>query len=271
MIIIFNTACGLCNQIYDINCGINFCIIHNIKFTFQYCSFRNKNLVSWFDKDFYELFDISTILKKYKNLYIDSNTLNITKNNTYNFECKLAHLIFSNNFTNEIKNIKQDFVILKQFWSLYKFINIVDDLNSQIQPSKRIFYLYNTIKNNLLTQNEKYNFIHYRYESDFTNHFKVTIEPLKNIILRIKPKFKNPDLKIYIATSNIKSIINLNDFELCNIIFTKNEDNLSQYNFEELAFVDYMFGLNSNEVFGHSKSSFSHMLNGLKRTNNYYA
>jgi len=134
MIIIFNTAGGLCNQFYDINCGINFCIINNIKFTFQYCSFRDKNLISWFDKDFNELFNISRILEKYKKLYIDHNTLNITKNNTYNFECKLSHLIFSDNFTNEIISIKHDFVILKQFWSLYNFINIVYNLFSQIYP-----------------------------------------------------------------------------------------------------------------------------------------
>ena len=31
MIIIFDTFGGLCNQFYDINCGINFCIINNIK------------------------------------------------------------------------------------------------------------------------------------------------------------------------------------------------------------------------------------------------
>ena len=48
-------------------------------------------------------------------------------------------------------------------------------------------------------------------------------------------------------------------------------DELKDYNFEELAFVDYMFGLHSNEVFGHKKSSFSNMLNHLKKTSNYYS
>jgi hypothetical protein len=82
--------------------------------------------------------------------------------------------------------------------------------------------------------------------------------------------FKNPNLKIYIATSNIRELINLNDSELRNIIISKNENKLLDYNFEEKAFIDYMFGLNSTEVFGHSKSSFSHMLNSFKNTSNYY-
>jgi hypothetical protein len=43
------------------------------------------------------------------------------------------------------------------------------------------------------------------------------------------------------------------------------------YNYEEKAFIDYMIGLNSSEIYGHSKSSFSYMLNGIKGTNNYYA
>ena len=35
-IIIFDTFCGLCNQFYDIQKGINFCLKNNIKFTFRY-------------------------------------------------------------------------------------------------------------------------------------------------------------------------------------------------------------------------------------------
>ena len=69
----------------------------------------------------------------------------------------------------------------------------------------------------------------------------------------------------------MQSSINIKHFNLQNSqIVSKNEDELTDYNFEELAFVDYMFGLNSNELFGHSKSSFSTMLNHIKKTNNYY-
>ena len=63
----------------------------------------------------------------------------------------------------------------------------------------------------------------------------------------------------------------MNDKDINKIIFTKNENELAGYNFEELAFVDFMFGLYSNEIYGHKNSSFSVMLNSLKGTDNYYA
>ena len=34
--------------------------------------------------------------------------------------------------------------------------------------------------------NEPYNFIHYRYEVDFTNYFKVNVENLDILISKIK-------------------------------------------------------------------------------------
>ena len=46
---------------------------------------------------------------------------------------------------------------------------------------------------------------------------------------------------------------------------------LMDLNFEQRAFIDYMFGINSVECHGHSKSSFSVMINNIKNTNNYYA
>ena len=271
MIIIFDTFGGLCNQFYDIICGINFCIIHNISFTFRYCSFRNPNLNSWHDTPFDKLFDTS-FLNKYNTLYINFDNLNIplTHKNTYNLDGKLSvHLNI--NELNDIIKIQKKYIILKQFWPIHKFSNIVDNnIVSHILPSKRLIELYNKIKNDLLPNNEKYNFIHYRYEIDFTSHFNLSVDFLANVILNTTKKFKVPELKIYIATSNIKNIIDLNNIELNNFIITKDEDKLTDYNFEELAFIDFMFGLNSNEVYGHNKSSFSCMLNNIKCTNNYY-
>jgi hypothetical protein len=124
---------------------------------------------------------------------------------------------------------------------------------------------YIKIQNKLIT--EPYNFIHYRYETDFTTHFKVTIKSLDHLLSSIN--FKNNNLKIYIATSNIKNLINLNDCKYKNLIY-KNDDELMELNFEERAFIDYMFGLNSVECYGHKKSSFSCMINNIKKTNNYY-
>ena len=46
---------------------------------------------------------------------------------------------------------------------------------------------------------------------------------------------------------------------------------LFDLNFEQKAFIDYMFGVNSVECYGHHKSSFSVMINNVKETKNYYA
>jgi hypothetical protein len=275
MIIIFDTFSGLCNQFFDIYLGINFCINNNIKFTFRFCSFREKNLVVWNNEKFEKLFDLS-FLKKY-DLYIDFKTIenNINENNTFNFYGDRCINIFKND--DDILKIDKEFIILKQFWSIIVLSVVVNKIQEVEQiyplllPSNRLIKVYNTIKSKILNTDEQYNFIHYRYEQDFIACFKCSVEALKPIILNIKQKFKNPNLRIYIATSNITKLIDLNDTELNNMILTKNEDELTEYNFEELAFIDYMFGLNSNEVFGHSKSSFSHMLNNLKGQNNFYA
>ena len=264
MIIIFDTFGGLCNQFYDINCGINFCIINNIKFSFRYCSFRNENLISWYEKKIEMLFNTDILKKK-----TDFDDLNITSENTFNYDNKNAISIFSENYFNEIINCNKDYIILKQFWSIYKFSKIIVDLNSQILPSKRIIDIYNNIKNKILCADEKYNYIHYRYEIDFTSHFGVKIENINDLILRLQKSFKNPNLKIYIATFNIDDLIDENN-KINNIIIKKDPSDIANLNYEEMAFIDYLFGLNSNEIYGHSKSSFSHMLNNLKGTNNFY-
>jgi hypothetical protein len=269
MIIIFDTYGGLCNQMYDIQCGINFCIINNIKFSFRNCSFRNTDLVSWHSQIFDKLFDIS-FLTNYNTLHINYDTLRLNRENTYNYESECAILLFTKDYLNEIQNIKKDFIVLKQFCAVYNFQKIVDNVIPILSSSKRLHELYKKIKNKIINSDEQYNFIHYRYEKDFTRHFNIEVKTLKPLILDLKHKFKNPNLKIYIATTNICKLINLNDDELRDIIISKNENKLLHYNFEEKAFIDYMFGLNSKEVFGHSKSSFSHMLNSFKNTSNYY-
>jgi hypothetical protein len=273
MILIFDTFGGLCNQFYDINCGINFCLINNIKFSFRYCSFRNDNLVSWRNEPFDKLFD-TEFLNKYKPLYIPIRDIILNKENTYNY----ANTVNSNKIINDEDDIltklirfNKEYVILRQFYGTYKFKKIIDNVNNFIIPSNKLLDKYVEIKNNILQMDKQYNFIHYRYESDFTWHFKlVNTESLGDLIERLKLRFKNPSLKIYIATTNIENLIDLNNIDVKNTILTKNEDELTQYNFEEKAFIDYMFGKNSEEVFGHKLSSFSFILNQLKKTNNYY-
>lgn len=272
MILIFDTFGGLCNQLYDINSAINFCIINNIKFSFRYCSFRNKNLTSWYNEKFENLFDVS-LLEKYKELYINFYKLTLTPENTYNYESTRAIEIFDStlNILDQLIDIKFEYIILNQFWSIYISKPIITNVYKQVNPCEKLLNNYNEIKKKLLKEGENYNFIHYRYEHDFTNHFKLNnIESLTNLINILKPKFKNPHLKIYIATTNIKNCINLNEPFFENTIIYKNEDELNDFNFEENAFIDYMFGKNATEVYGHKQSSFSTILNFFKQTNNYY-
>ena len=66
MILLFDTSCGLCNQLLDIQCAIHFCVKHNIEFSFRYCSFRNKDdLRLFFNKPFHKLFDDKLLVLLY--------------------------------------------------------------------------------------------------------------------------------------------------------------------------------------------------------------
>lgn len=269
MIIIFDTNGGLCNQFYDICNGINFCLKNNVQFTFRYCAFRDDSLCEWFKTSFEELFD-TEFLKNYK-LYINYNDIKdkITNDNCYNFNNNLkAYNVFKDdNILDQLIELNKEYVVLYQFWSLYKFKNFVDNsIHTHILPSYDIMKKYLEIKNNIIGD-EPYNFIHYRYEKDFTNYFKINVESLDTLIDKIE--FKNNKLKIFIATSDIKNLIELNNCKYKNLIY-KNDDMLLDLNFEQRAFIDYMFGLNSVECFGHSKSSFSIMINNIKKTKNYY-
>lgn len=269
MIILFDTNGGLCNQFYDICNGIHFCLQHNLQFTFRYCAFRDDTLMNWFQAPFEKLFDTS-FLNQYP-LYIRYHDLKdkVTKENCYNFNSRLlAHLVLNEeNIVDQLIQLDKEYVVLCQFWSLYKFKNITDySIYSHLFPSNDIMKKYRNIKNNII--GEPYNYIHYRYEKDFTTYFNVTVESLDCLLEKIP--FKNNQLKIFIATSNLQNVIDLHQSKYKHLLY-KNEEMLSDLNFEQRAFIDYMFGLNSVECFGHRKSSFSVMINHIKQTNNYYA
>lgn len=273
MIIIFDLFGGLCNQFMDINSGVAFCVEQNIKFTFRYCTFRNDDLVSWYNVPFDTLFD-KCFLNKHADLYVELDTLDLTPDNTFNWVGERAIVLLQNkNILEYLQNIKTKHIILRQVWPVLPGYSA--NLFSQLLPSERLMTIYNNLKLKLIHSGEVYNFIHYRHESDFTNHFKVKITGLKQLILDTIPKFKNPKLRIYIATTNIKTLIDFDDTifdkKISEIIVSKNDDDVKDLNFEEKAFIDFMFGQHSNEVFGHTKSSFSTILNTLKNSNNYYA
>jgi len=270
MIIIFITYGGLCNQFYDIQCGINFCIENNIKFTFAYCSFRNADLISWHNEKFEKLFDIR-FLYKYKNLYVNFDRIRLNSNNTYNIEQKRAIEIFKpeQDIMSQLISFGTEYIIIKQFWPIYNFKSQKEDVYRYLRPSRRLIKLYRKIKKDIIKKN-KYNFIHYRYEHDFINHFQLSIEPLEELIKKIRPKFKNPELKIYIAAHNVHNLIRTDNNYFSNIIY-KTGNELDDYNYEEKAFIDFMIGVNAVEIYGHHRSSFSRMLNSIKETNNYYS
>lgn len=278
MILIFDTVMGLCNQILDIQCAINFCNVNNYYFTFRNCSFRNKNDVTLFFKQpFEKLFD-DKLFKIYDN-YININQIHdkINYKNTYNFENKRCIEMFSNEdeLIQFLKNMKQEFIILPQFFSICNFELHPKKYYIKIKPNKNLLSIFFNLKKNLLP--ERYNYIHFRYENDFTSYFKLNYTiSIDSLLQRLK--FKNNNLKIYIACSNIKSLsktlLLTNDiYSYKNIIFK--DDQFEKYkmdylNFEERAFVDFLIGIYAQEVYGHSKSSFSSLLNLFKNTNNYY-
>ena len=269
VVLIFDTCAGLCNQFYDIVSGINFCLIHNIRFTFRYCSFRNSDLTSWTEEPFEKLFDLK-LFEKYE-LYVDYYTIKDKLNDTNSYNLNNTRIAISmlkyDNILEQIYELNKEYVVLKQFWAVYKFRSIVDNtIVPRIRPCNDIIEKYNEIKNALIDQ--PYNFIHYRYEKDFTNFFQLDIESLDSLIERIS--FNDNSLKIYIATSNIKNLIDIDNCKYKKLLY-KDDDILVDLNFEQRAFIDYMFGLDSVQCYGHQKSAFSGLINNMKKTSNFYA
>jgi len=270
MFLIFDTYAGLCNQMYDIQASINFCIINNINFSFRYASLRNKDdLTKWYNVDFCDLFNDSFIETK---LYIPFNSITLTNENTYNLRNNKRCIEWINRdkaIYPQLDRIEEEYIVLLQFWSIYQNFKDIQNFYPQLNPAKRLYDIYKSIS---LKLPEKYNLIHYRYEDDFIAHFKIKIHPKLCEIIS-QNNFTNKDIPIYIATYNIKNIPNkylstsLSDYK--NILYKTNNYN-DDLNFEELAFIDFMIGKNAQQVIGHSKSSFSVILNSSHATNNYY-
>jgi len=269
MFLIFDTYAGLCNQMYDIQAAINFCIINNIFFSFRYASLRrNHDLTKWYNIDFCELFDDNFIETT---LYVPFKKITITNENTFNLDCNLRCIEWLNRekaLYPQLDRIGEQFIILRQFWSIYQNFKNIKNIYPKLNPSKRLYDIYKSISQNLP---EKYNLIHYRYEEDFIAHFKIKNHP--KLCEIITNNFTDNDFPIYIATYDIKNIPkkyfskDLSEFK--NILYKTDKYNYD-LNYEELAFIDFMIGKNAQHVIGHSKSSFSVILNSSHNTNNYY-
>lgn len=272
MILIFDTGGGLCNQINDIIYGLQFCLNNQIKFTFRNCRYRNDNLSTFYDVSFNKLFSYESF--KECNLFIEYDSIknNINVNSTYNLITnKIAAFLFNRDLDilTQLLEIKQEYILIKQFWGISRNILLSNTkLLDCILPANHIVDLFKSIRIKLFPNNEPYMFIHYRYENDFTTHFKITIPKLDDILLLLKDKLHDTKY-IYIATSNLHLLID-RDNKRYTYIKSKDDTELSHLNYEERAYIDYLFGIESVKVYGHSKSSFSQNLNRIKHTHNYY-
>jgi hypothetical protein len=85
--------------------------------------------------------------------------------------------------------------------------------------------------------------------------------------------FSNTGIPIYIAASGLanlpKSHLKEDITKQKNILFT-DEKKIEGFNFEASAYLDLLIGEQAVEVFGHSRSSFSHRLNDIKNSRNFY-
>ena len=273
MILVIDTFGGLCNQMMDIKSIVSFADKYNFNFSFRFANFRHIDLLTWYNINFNELFD-ENFLSNNKN-YIKFNDISekINNKNTYNFESTCVNKLFNKtnntNLSNEIKTINKEYIILKQFWCLFDWSDNVKNIN--ILPNKKIKDIYDKYSFETF-QNNKYNFLHFRFENDFKNYFKLSDNDLDLEFIFNKINFKN-NYPIYLATYYI--LLTKKNKEICkkNNFINKDEFINSEYksiNYEECAFIDYLIGLNAEEVYGHNKSSFSTTLNTIKKTSNYY-
>jgi len=288
MILIFDSIGGLSDQKKNITSAINFCNENNFKFTFRNATCRPINDPTVYRLyNFNEFFDPNTF-SIYKNYVIyDTIKNNINHDNTYDFfKEKIVGKCFRNEYKdylkdikNNIKNIlldcKKEYVIIGgSFWSYYGYVYDENIIHNIIQPSSKIVKKYNEIMNKLNCK--EYNFIHYRYEEDWSNLLnrqnKIYKRPLLDTLIE-NIKFKR-DLPIYVCTSCIEKLHDnkwmLKPLTEYSTILYKNENDMVDFNYDECGYVDYLIGKNAEELYGFSYSGFSQNLNKLKGTKNYY-
>jgi len=297
-ILIFNLSGGLTDMKKNLLSITIFCETNNYYFTIKYCSAKPQDI--HFKKiidenikkndymyDVKELFDEKTFFI-YKN-YISYDNIknNISDINTFNFysiynvgsiwsdKIKRDYLIENHKKIIDDSTKKFEYIYMGNHFHFISSIPIYNYLcdikfHNSVIPNKKIMDAVNLFLNEV---KYTYNLIHYRYEEDIKNHVNQSTK-FKNILLDDILNlnfFKNNDLPIYIATTNIEnfyenklSLKKIEDYN--NIFYNKNKFPF----FNENAFFDFMIGLNSVEFLGFSYSGFSTVLNELKKTHNYY-
>ena len=271
--IVLDTWSGLTNQMGDLNDGINFCIYHNLTFSVRNSAFRKEHdLSSWYHVKFERLFD-SSFLNSLA-LYVDFNLIEskMVDGNTLNRNGAISvHRLFDIKkplFAELMKlPTKYHYVVLKQcFIRCAPPIRKVD-LFEIIKPSIPLIQDYKAITSTLFYPKEKYNFLHYRYEKDFTKYFHVQNYDLITLINNIK--YMNNSLRLYVAGSGVDKLLTSGKYDSNKILFKKDSGS-KHLNFEEWAMIDLLIGKEAEEVFGHNLSMFSNVLNNYHHTLNYY-
>jgi hypothetical protein len=271
VVLILDSYSGLCNQMMDIESLVGFAVKHQYRFCLRHCSFRNPDLVSWTPSEFGSLFDEN----QYHDLpgYLCWHKIRLNSGEVWNSDGRrLIELIKTSEELHKIA-YEYNFLVIRQGWPVLGFPKTGFDLGLKIKPSKRILSKYKSIRDKLP---QNYNFLHYRYEHDFTSHFSAENPensfPILQKILDAK-LFSDTDIPIYIAASSLatlpKSHLKGDIREQKNILFT-DEKKIDDFNFEASAYLDFLIGEQAVEVFGHSRSSFSHRLNDIKKSKNYY-
>jgi hypothetical protein len=268
-VLILNSFGGLCNQMMDIRAMVSFAVHHELRFCFRNCSYRNSNLVSWTPEPFSALFNESAFrnIPGYEN-YAD---LNPSTTSMWNADGSAVVKLLGNILELDSIINNHDYVVLSHFWPIID--GNVTRISVDIEPSKSVFDRFETIRNAIP---EHYNFLHYRYEVDFTKHFgrhhPLSKFPFLKDILK-ENRFKRPELPVYLGTSRAVELgephLETHISQMPNLFYT-DELLLRDMNYEAAAYVDYLVGLNSVEVLGHSLSSFSQALNREKGTRNFY-
>ncbi len=248
---------------------VSFALHHRLRFSFRNCAFRNADLVSWTPVPFTNLFDEDAFISMpgYQN-YAD---IILPKTGVWNAEGASVTKLLGGGF--ELPEIikSHNYVVLKHYWPI--FDRIINRIPISLIPSPGVLNRYDVIKENFP---ESYNFLHYRYESDFTDHFRKhkpqsKFPLLKNVLAN--NMFKRQDLPIYVGSSRVAELasphLDMHISQMPNLFYT-DELLLRDMNYEAAAYVDYLVGLNAVEVLGHSLSSFSVALNQHKGTRNFY-
>jgi hypothetical protein len=270
-VLVLDAYGGLCNQMMDIDSLVKFATQNSFQFAFQHCSLRDPSLTSWSSAPFGTLFNEENLQELPG--YLSCRELLLKGGKTWNSEGKrLVQLIKNSKEVIEIA-MNYDCLFIKQGWPVLEFPDVGLDLTQRIKPSLHILTEYAKLRLNLP---EKYNFLHYRYEHDFISYFSNekpdTSFPVLQKILDAH-LFSNTEIPLYIAASGLanlpKSHLKEDITKQKNILFT-DEKKIKGFNFEASAYLDFLIGEQAVEVFGHSRSSFSHRLNNLKNSSNYY-